>query len=119
VVFAGAHESILVLRAQSPGCELLATPGTWLGVIESIAHATIDTTLQLSAGDVAVLYSDGVTEANNEQGEPLGIERLCAELTQTAGQPAAEIHAHLMDVVRRWSSAPDDDVTLLVLRYEG
>jgi sigma-B regulation protein RsbU (phosphoserine phosphatase) len=119
LVFAGAHESIVVLRAATGSCELVATPGTWLGVIDDVSHATVDTTLQLSVGDVAVLYSDGVTEAVNPDKGQLGIDRLCQELKACADQPASQIHHHLMSVVRKWSEMPDDDVTVLVLRYEG
>ncbi|HRI49017.1 MAG TPA: SpoIIE family protein phosphatase [Pseudomonadota bacterium] len=119
LVFAGAHESILVLRAKSGQCELHDTPGTWLGVIPDIGHGTVDTTLQLAVGDVVILYSDGVTEAVSERKEQLGMSRLRLAIEQCAGRPASELHAHLMALVRSWSPKLADDVTLLVLRYEG
>lgn len=119
IVFAGAHEPIIVLRAATGACELVPTPGTWLGIIDNIEHATTDSTLILQPGDIAVLYSDGVTEAMSEQKEQLGIDRLCAEITTCRGQTPEAVHAHLLDVVRSWSKVPDDDFTLLVLRHEG
>ncbi|MFO0579419.1 MAG: SpoIIE family protein phosphatase [Polyangia bacterium] len=119
IVFAGAHEPIIVLRAATGACELVPTPGTWLGIIDHIDHATTDSTLSLQPGDLAVLYSDGVTEAMSEQKEQLGIDRLCAEITKCRGQTPESVHAHLMDLVRGWSKVPDDDFTLLVLRHEG
>lgn len=121
VLFAGAHEPIILQRAGAAdgAVEVVDTPGTWLGVIDDISHATVDTVLQLERGDVAVLYSDGVTEAVSERREQLGFERLKREITQSAGRSASEIHAHLMSVLRRWSPTPDDDITLLVLRHEG
>lgn len=119
IVFAGAHEPIIVLRAATGACELVPTPGTWLGIIDSIEHATTDSTLILQPGDIAVLYSDGVTEAMSEAKEQLGIDRLCAEITTCRGQTPEAVHAHLLDRVRSWSKVPDDDITLLVLRHEG
>lgn len=119
MVFAGAHEPLVVLRARDRKCELIPTPGTWLGVIPDITRATQDTTLHLSVGDVVILYSDGVTEAKNERDEQLGIERLCEAAHQCAGRSTAEIHSHIMHVVRSWSRELADDVTLLVLCHEG
>ena len=119
IVFAGAHEPIIVLRAATGVCELVPTPGTWLGIIDHIDHATTDSTLILEPGDLAVLYSDGVTEAMSEQKEQLGIDRLCAAITECRGQTPESVHSHLMDLVRGWSKVPDDDFTLLVLRHEG
>ena len=119
LVFAGAHESILVLRKKSGQCELHDTPGTWLGVIPDIDQATVDTTMQLEVGDVVILYSDGVTEAVSAGKEQLGMSRLRRAIEHCAGRPASELHAHLMTLVKSWSPKLADDVTLLVLRYEG
>lgn len=118
-VFAGAHETILVLRQATGRCEQIETLGTWLGVIEDISHATSDATLRLAPGDVVVLYSDGVTEAMNDQNEQFGLERLRSALEACAGRSVRETHAHIMSAVRDFSRIAQDDITLLVLRHEG
>jgi sigma-B regulation protein RsbU (phosphoserine phosphatase) len=147
LVFAGAHEPILIRRQATGECDLVNTPGTWLGVIPDIAKATRDTVVALSRGDVIVLYSDGVIEATSQTKEQLGMPRLQEALRRSAasdataasdgrkgtaegavgaaGLPApalpnpTEIHAQLLSVVRNWSTQPDDDITLLVLCHEG
>lgn len=119
LVFAGAHETLLLWRQRLQTLEEVPTPGTWLGVIPDITHATRDTVVQLEPGDLLVMYSDGVTEALNQKDEQFGIERLCEEIRKCADQTAAAVHAHILDVVRRWSAQATDDVTLLVLRHEG
>lgn len=148
LLFAGAHEPILIHRHATRRCDLVETPGTWLGVIPDISRATTDTVVQLSPGDVVVLYSDGVLEAANPTGQQLGMERLKdAILRSLSSSPAAaavplsdplsdppsgspstspgafpntsQIHANLMSVVRNWSQQPQDDITLLVLCHEG
>ena len=43
VVFAGAHEDIVVWRAATGTCETIATPGTWLGMTSDIRRATVNT----------------------------------------------------------------------------
>lgn len=117
--FAGAHEPLLILRQATGRCELVPTPGTWLGVIPEISQVTSDSTVQLQPGDVVLLYSDGLIEAMSDSKQQLGMSRVQEEVERCSGKTAAEMHAHLLQVVRDWSPHPDDDITLLVLRYEG
>jgi serine phosphatase RsbU (regulator of sigma subunit) len=119
IVFAGAHEEIIVWRAATRTCEILKTPGTWLGMSNDIAAVTIDTTCRLAFGDVMVLYTDGVTEAMNASREQFGMERLRAELERVADSPVEAIRDHLFETVRAWTNVQVDDVTLLVSRYRG
>jgi sigma-B regulation protein RsbU (phosphoserine phosphatase) len=67
---------------------------------------------------VLVLYTDGITEANNEQGAMYGEDRLRAVITSSAGRAAGEIlDAILADVKIFSGSAPQyDDITLMVIR---
>jgi len=95
LIFAGAHEPILIHRQATRRCDLVETPGTWLGVIPDISRATTDTVVQLSPGDVVVLYSDGVLEAASATGQQLGMERLkdailrSVSLDPAGGDPAS------------------------------
>jgi sigma-B regulation protein RsbU (phosphoserine phosphatase) len=75
--------------------------------------------LELQRGDLLVLYTDGITEPENEYGEDFGEQRLRELLVANADRDGAEITAEVMDAVRRWTAFPDelqDDMTLLVLR---
>lgn len=117
VSFAGAHEDILVYRKDEGRCERVATPGTWVGARRDIRRGTIDTSLQLCAGDLILLYTDGVTELRNAGGEEFGIERLTALLGESHGEPVAEITRRILETLEAWSGLPDDDITVLVARY--
>jgi serine phosphatase RsbU (regulator of sigma subunit) len=119
VVFAGAHEEIIVYRADEGRCETIQTPGTWVGGRMDIQRGTVDSTFQLRRGDLMLLYTDGVTELRNAGGEPFGPDRLSAALQRVHAEPVALIKKHILDALRAWSSTPDDDVTLLVARYAG
>lgn len=119
VVFAGAHEDILVHRAALGRCEVIQTPGTWVGARRDIRRGTTNTSLQLSAGDVMLLYTDGVTELRSPAGEEFGMDRLLAIFEELHAEPAARIKSCVLDALAAWSSAPADDITLLVARYEG
>lgn len=118
VFFAGAHEDIVVCRADGP-CERVPTPGTWLGVLEDLGPALPDSQLRLRPGDVMLLYSDGLTEAMNAAREQFGLDRVCALLERHRARPAAELLAALFAEVERWTAVQRDDVTALVVRYHG
>jgi serine phosphatase RsbU (regulator of sigma subunit) len=118
VVFAGAHEDIIVYRADERRCEIIETPGTWLGGRRDIQHATVDSSLQLRSGDLMLLYTDGVTELRNRAGVPFGLDRLCDVLARLHAEPVANIQGGLSATLDAWGVA-DDDVTVLIARYVG
>jgi serine phosphatase RsbU (regulator of sigma subunit) len=118
VLFAGAHEDIVVYRQKEERCEIVPTPGTWIGGGRDIRKGTVDSTLRLSPGDVMLLYTDGVIELRNDTGEPFGLERLCAVLKRVHDQSVAKIQEHLLLAIGSWGIA-DDDVTIMVARYVG
>jgi sigma-B regulation protein RsbU (phosphoserine phosphatase) len=119
LVVAGAHEDIIVYRAARGQCDALPTSGTWIGVVDDISAATIETEHRLEQGDVMVLFTDGVTEASDGQGRPFGFERLCEAVTAMGREPTERIVAHVLDRVRTWSPRLADDVSVVALRYLG
>jgi serine phosphatase RsbU (regulator of sigma subunit) len=76
---------------------------------------------RLAPGDSLCLVTDGISEAMNAQGELYGVERLDALLAQTHGMgPEALVSAVREDVRRHVGDAePSDDLTLLVVRWNG
>lgn len=87
--------------------------GIPLGIEEDITYETCD--IFLAPGDSCLFYSDGVIEAENEQGEMFGGEHLvrCIEnITQGPWGP------RVADLVRSWrgSRPVSDDTTLLEIR---
>jgi len=118
--FAGAHEELVVYRKRTQEIEFVATPGTWLGAMKDISKFTTDSELRLEVGDLLVLYTDGVTEAMNEKREQFGLERLAELIKSKADQPAERICTEIHDQVLSWCHHfADDDITLLIARYNG
>jgi sigma-B regulation protein RsbU (phosphoserine phosphatase) len=74
---------------------------------------------RLEAGDVLVLYSDGVIEAANASGEEFGEHRLIAAV-ESCAHPA-EIRDGILRAVRAFTGSDvlADDQTLLAIRYTG
>jgi serine phosphatase RsbU (regulator of sigma subunit) len=118
--FAGAHEDLLVYKAQSARVERIATPGIWVGIGTDIPEdATEERAYQLSPGDVLVLYTDGVLEAKSSSGELYGPDRLVHSIERHAHLPAESICREVLTDVRRFMAVQDDDMTLLVARHRG
>jgi PAS domain S-box-containing protein len=116
-VVAGAHEDVIILRADRGTVEVLRPRGTWLGARRGIHHLTFDTQLELRDGDVLVLYTDGVTEAMNERNEFFDFDGLCAAVEEMRGRSPAEIVEHVMGKVRAHMAVQKDDITILAARF--
>ena len=114
--FAGAHEEILICRAAGGPCEHIQTPGTWLGGMRDISRVTHDSKLELAPGDLMVLYTDGITEAMNEEGVQLGDERFTRVLEENRNEPAAVVCDRVIEAVQAWQARQDDDISLVVIR---
>ncbi|MCG3208494.1 MAG: hypothetical protein FOGNACKC_02099 [Anaerolineae bacterium] len=100
---------------------LMAVPkGILLGITETAQYQVARHTFQ--PGDMLVLYTDGVTEAENPQHEFFSVDRACATLQSVP--PNADITLvikTLSDAVAHFSRGmpQSDDITMLALRYRG
>lgn len=115
-VVAGAHEDLALYRKATGRVELYAPVGTWLG-LSNAPPAKEDLPLQLDSGDILLLLTDGATEARDETGQMLGIERVCEVLREHASAPVEAICAALWEHVDAWTHERADDVTLVVARH--
>jgi phosphoserine phosphatase RsbU/P len=94
----------------------LSVGGPALGIPGAITHE--EQSVALGEDETLVVYSDGVTEAMDEDDAFFGDERLLRSLRETAGRPAAEVARHLLASVEafvgeaRWH----DDVSLVIVR---
>jgi serine phosphatase RsbU (regulator of sigma subunit) len=113
------HLPALWLRRAPDGArriDRLAEGGPVLGLLAEESYRTAS--VSASAGDVIVLFSDGLTEAPNSRDEQFGEERLIAVVQQSADLPARAISDAILSAVRAFTGArpTPDDQTLLVVR---
>ena len=90
--------------------------GVPLGMFADRTYAEI--TLELKPRDMVVIYTDGIDESLNADGEELGAERLEQILRQLSGGSAREVVDGIMDAVHRYSgnNEPSDDRTVVVIK---
>jgi PAS domain S-box-containing protein len=116
MVYAGLHLEPMVFRAATGKVELLPSRGMWLGVVPDVSDGTESIPLYLAPGDVLLLYTDGVTEAQRD-GKLFEPERLKMVLSRLGYQSASDIGAGILAQLDGYSL--DDDVTFLVAKRLG
>ncbi|MDM8540044.1 SpoIIE family protein phosphatase [Desulfococcaceae bacterium HSG9] len=117
---AGAHLRIIVYRLKSDLCELIRTKGVYLNLKENISKSTKNSYFEMEEGDVMVLYTDGLTEAENPDGEMLDIGGFTDIVKKHAHlQPKAMKDMILADVIRWCDNKRNDDMTLVVVKRKG
>jgi sigma-B regulation protein RsbU (phosphoserine phosphatase) len=77
-------------------------------------------TIPLGVGDVVLLFTDGVTEAMNADGEPFGEERLAALVGEHGDLPFEELRERILREIRAFvgNNGLQDDLTLVLLKVE-
>jgi len=80
-----------------------------------------DATFNVSPGDAVVLFTDGLTEAENDEGEEHSVEKVAAALAPLHGRSAAELVGELKRSVIQFTNlqALADDLTLMVVSRDG
>ena len=109
-----AQDRPLHVRPDSPVQPLMGD-GRFLGMMEGLVLEEFE--IQLQPGDRLVMFSDGVVDAVNPQGNHYGGERLETAVEQGVHLHADQLVKHIVDDVDRFQqeAAPFDDLTLLIL----
>jgi len=112
------HPPLLVFRTGGCRCTEQEVTGVALGAMDGMEYE--ERQVQFLPGDVAVLYTDGVTEAVNRKGEMYGLKRLCSVMTRNGHLSAQEIMEKVLDDISEFSGDQSqyDDITLVVLKAE-
>lgn len=114
------HNPPLLWRAATGECEWRKPAGIGLGLTTGPAFAAnLETErIEFAAGDTMVLYSDGVIEDMNTEGELFGEHRLEALVRTHAGGGPQRLLSAIMEEARRFrgQAEPHDDWTLLVVQ---
>ena len=95
------------------------TNGIPLGVKENTEF--YEKTIQLEPNEFLVLYTDGVTEANNIKKEDFGEGRLIKTLSQNTKQPIQTIGENILKSVREFAGEAQqyDDITFMLVQYKA
>ena len=95
------HNTAYLFRAASGEIEELPSNNLLLGAFEAIAYQAAP--LAVGPGDVLLVYSDGLTEAEDEDGEMLGEERVKEVILREARKGASHLEAKLLEAISEFT----------------
>ena len=110
------HPPLFIWRRQSREIVAVKPTGIVIGFMPDIEFPTLEA--KLMKGDRLVLYTDGVTEAPNPQGELYGEDRFRQLIETAADMPPGEFIDLLVSHLTEWGGRKEsfeDDVTLVVV----
>jgi len=110
------HNPPIICRAATGAFEELEATGMAIGALGDADYSSNEITLE--HGDVMVLYTDGITEAENAALSMFGEERLRAAISRNRGLRAKEIITEILADVRAFTGdhPQSDDITLMVVK---
>ena len=110
------HNSPMVYHTQDKSIELLEPTGLILGPFPR-GNYRVESTM-LKKGDVAVIYTDGITEALRSDGMPYGEKRFAENIQKNATKGAKEICKSLIEDVELFAEGAEytDDRTIVVIK---
>jgi sigma-B regulation protein RsbU (phosphoserine phosphatase) len=119
-VYANAgHNLPVIIRSNADRMELSNLKGVMLGGLSGQIYT--EGQLQLAEGDLVFLYTDGIVEAQNHDGEMYRLERLIRLLTECRDRKAADIEAVVMEQLNEFTTGlpQKDDITMVTLKAGG
>ncbi len=114
----GGHPPAILVHTDRgrESVDRLRLTGMALGVSEEALWK--QKTVRMWPGDVLVLYTDGITEAQNPNGDFFGEERLIDTILENSSKSSNEIQDALINAVNRFTDSPNpqDDIAMIVIR---
>ena len=112
------HNPPIVIAKDSAVTRLDPT-GFCLGMFPSVSYEVNQITL--AKGDMAVLYTDGITDARDKDNSEFGEENLISLLKKNTKKPASEIVGKVCSDLSSFTAGvePFDDMTVIVLKRAG
>ena len=114
------HDAPLLYQQKSQTLAPLKTPGMVVGIDSGdvFDRLTTDVAVPLERNDCILLYTDGITEALDNEGNEFGLERTIASVQSSAKEGAQAIVTRLIDDLRNFvgSTPQNDDITMIAIR---
>jgi phosphoserine phosphatase RsbU/P len=115
----GGHNPPVVISKDQDVFFKEGTNEPLVGAMANMSYS--DLSFFLSPGEGFFLYTDGVNEAMNSEGEQYSNEKLLSEITENKDKSANEIIENMLDSIKGHSqTAPQsDDIAMLMIKYNG
>ena len=108
----GGHNPPILMRPKTGETLLLEDAGPILGILDDAEFS--NSVVALEHGDILVLYTDGVTEQENETSEEFAIDRLKEVIKKSEADSAATVVAHVSEAVSDFAGVTEQADDLIV-----
>ncbi|NET73840.1 MAG: SpoIIE family protein phosphatase, partial [Sphaerospermopsis sp. SIO1G2] len=115
----GQHESVIICRNDGSIEEIDTMDlGFPIGLVDDIADFITTDQFQLATGETVLLYTDGITEAENTAQEQYGVERMTNMLRQHHQADATTIRNSIIEDVYTFIDSAEvfDDISMMVIK---
>ena len=119
------HENLLVWKKATNEVKTLKSGGMALGMLRDIRATLKETPVDFQDGDIAVMYTDGITEAHNSAGESFtlyGLQRLVESVRNAPVKTAQGVFNNITVELSKFMGYQHkqfDDISLIVTHYVG
>jgi serine phosphatase RsbU (regulator of sigma subunit) len=112
----GGHNPPLLVRSRTGESMLLNEAGPIVGILPDAKFT--NTVVPLEPGDFLTLFTDGVTEQEDESGEEFSTDRLRQVILREQGESASVAVTHIAEAVSAYAGAREqaDDLTVVVMK---
>ena len=114
------HCPLLKYSAKKESCELLQPSGIGIGLDKGdiFDDALEENKISLESGDIYIFYTDGLSEAMNDNEEEYGDQRLCELVESNAEKSVTELKEIIIDSILSFLNGRNlsDDLTLILLK---
>jgi len=112
----GGHNPPLLMRTSAGESLLLEEGGPIMGLVAGAEFS--NTKITLEPGDILTLYTDGVTEQEDENGDEFSLDRLKKVILSKESEPAATMVTDIAEAVSTFAGTREqsDDLTVVVAK---
>jgi sigma-B regulation protein RsbU (phosphoserine phosphatase) len=112
----GGHNPPLLIRTKTNETMELEAGGPILGILKDPQYS--NTVVALNEGDILTLFTDGVTEQENEAGDEFSTGRLREVVLSREKEPASALVASITEAVATFAGTKSqvDDLTVVVVK---
>jgi sigma-B regulation protein RsbU (phosphoserine phosphatase) len=116
------HCPVLIYRSAEKKAEYLKDKGAALGMVRGKEYADFVETniITYTSGDILVLFTDGITEANSPKGEEFGLDLLRETVMEMVSHGPQQIQEHLIGKLYEFTGTEEinDDYTTMIVKFK-
>ena len=114
---ARAHLKMIVYKKKKKQFDLIPTFGPWLNVLPEINEITKNNSFSLDIEDILILYTDGITEAENHKDELLDLSGFIEIIQKHIDKEVVDMQDNILDdVLNLCKGKQEDDITMVIVK---